>query len=130
MTERTLQAAELLDARGIRTAVLHASSLKPFDTAAVRTLAARVPLLVSVENGTVVGGLGSAVAEALAAAGAGTRLTMLGVQDQFPVAGSLDFLLEKYGLTPAAIADTVASSLASAERVTSNLDVDCTGGLG
>src|SRR5215213_8755394 len=101
MTERALQAAELLDARGIRTAVLHASSLKPFDTAAVRTLAARVPLLVSVENGTVVGGLGSAVAEALATAGSGTRLTMLGVQDQFPVAGSLDFLLEKYGLTPA-----------------------------
>src|SRR4051812_36149445 len=76
MTERALQAAELLDARGIRTAVLHASSLKPFDTAAIRALAARVPLLVSVENGTVVGGLGSAVAEALATAGAGTRLTM------------------------------------------------------
>lgn len=67
---------------------------------------------------------------ALATAGSGTRLTMLGVQDQFPVAGWLDFLLEKYGLTPAAIADTVASALASAERVASNLDMDCAGGLG
>jgi transketolase len=130
MTERALQAAELLDARGIRTAVLHASSLKPFDTAAVRTVAARVPAIFSIENGTVVGGLGSAVAETLAGAGSGTRLTMLGIQDQFPVAGSLDFLLEKYGLTPAAIAETVAASLALSERVANNLEMDCTGGLG
>ena len=130
MTERAIAAADLLDRRGIRAAVLHASSLKPFDTAAVRTLAARVPALVSIENGTVVGGLGSAVAEALAGAGSGTRLTMLGVQDHFPIAGSLAFLLEKYGLTPAAIAATVESGLAGAERVASNLEMDCTGGLG
>jgi len=130
MTERALQAADLLDRRGIRAAVLHASSLKPFDTPAVRALAARVPVLFSIENGTVVGGLGSAVAEALAGAGSGTRLTMLGVQDQFPVAGSLEYLLAKYGLTPAAIAETVASGLAAAERVAGNLEMDCTGGLG
>src|SRR5262249_12891988 len=130
MTEHALQAAELLDTRGTRAAVLHASCLKPFDVSAIRTLAARVPLIFSIENGTVVGGLGSVVAEALAGAGSGTRLTMLGVQDQFPVAGSLDFLLEKYGLTPAAIAETVAASLASAERVANNLEMDCTGGLG
>jgi transketolase len=130
MTERAIGAADLLDRRGIRAAVLHASSLKPFDTAAVRTLAARVPAIFSIENGTVVGGLGSAVAEALAGAGSGTRLTMLGVQDHFPVAGSLEFLLEKYGLTPAAIAETVASALAAAERVANATDMDCTGGLG
>ncbi|HZO29365.1 MAG TPA: transketolase C-terminal domain-containing protein, partial [Chloroflexota bacterium] len=103
--------------------------LKPFDTAAVRTLASRVPAVFSIENGTVVGGLGSAVAEALAGAGSGTRLTMLGVQDHFPVAGSLEFLLVKYGLTPAAIAETVERSLAAAERVANTTDMDCTGGL-
>jgi len=130
LTERALQAAELLDRRGIRAAVLHASTLKPFDAAAVRALAARVPLMFSIENGTIIGGLGSAVAEALAGAGSGTRLTMLGVPDQFPVAGSLEYLLEKYGLTPTAIARSVAASLANAERVASNLEMDCTGGLG
>ena len=90
-----------------------------------------MPALFSIENGTIVGGLGSAVAEALAGAGSGTRLTMLGVQDHFPVAGSLEYLLEKYGLTPAAIAETVAASLAGRRaRRQRHLDMDCTGGLG
>jgi transketolase len=129
MTERALQAADLLEGRGIRVSVLHASTLKPFDVMAVRALATRVPAIYSIENGTVVGGLGSAVAEALAGAGSGTPLTMLGVQDHFPVAGSLEYLLEKYGLTPTAIAETVATGLARAERVASATDMDCTGGL-
>jgi transketolase len=129
MTERALLAADLLEQRGIKTAVLHASSLKPFDAEAVRALAARVPLLVTVENGTIVGGLGSAVAEVLATAGSGTRLSMLGVRDEFPVAGSLDFLLERYGLTPAAIAETISTALESSESVAQNLGADSTGGL-
>jgi transketolase len=129
MTERALLAADLLEQRGIGAAVLHASTLKPFDAEAVRALATRVPLLVSVENGTIVGGLGSAVAEVLATAGSGTRLSMLGVRDEFPVAGSLDFLLERYGLTPAAITETVAGALAASERVAQNLNLDRTGGL-
>jgi len=114
MTERALQAADLLGQRGVRAAVLHASSLKPFDAEAVRALAARVPALVSVENGTVIGGLGSAVAEVLAEAGAGVPLTRLGILDQFPVAGSLEFLLEKYGLTPAAVAGSAESAALAA----------------
>jgi transketolase len=109
--------------------VLHASSLKPFDAEAARALAARVPLLVTVENGTIVGGLGSAVADVLTTTGSGTRLSMLGVRDEFPVAGSLDFLLERYGLTPAAIAETVAGELAASERVAQHLGTDSTGGL-
>ena len=73
MTERALQAADMLGAARYRAAVLHASSLKPFDSAAVRDLAARVPAIFSVENGTVIGGLGSAVAEALAASAPARR---------------------------------------------------------
>ena len=116
MTEQALQAAQILAARGVQASVLHASSLKPFDAAAVHELAARVPAIVSVENGTVIGGLASATAEALAAAGAGTPLTALGIQDVFPVAGSLDYLLEKYGLTPVAIADTAQAAAQRAGR--------------
>ena len=110
MTERVLQAVHILAARGVQASVLHASSLKPFDVAAVRDLATRVPAIISVENGTVIGGLASATAEALAAAGAGVPLTALGIQDVFPVAGSLEYLLEKYGLTPAAIADAAEAA--------------------
>lgn len=111
MTERALEAAAILAARGIQASVLHASTLKPFDSRAVCDLAGRVPALISVENGTVIGGLASAVSESLAAAGGGVRLTALGIQDQFPVAGSLDFLLERYRLTPAAIADQAEAAL-------------------
>lgn len=45
------------------------------------------------------------------------------------VAGSLELLLEKYGLTPAAIAETVAATLAAADHVANATDMDCTGGL-
>lgn len=128
MTERALQAADLLERGGINTAVLHAGTLKPFDSEAVRALAAQVPLLFTIENGTIVGGLGSAVAEVLATAGSGTRLAMLGVHDEFPVAGSLDFLLERYGLTPAAISATVTDALATHGGVAPNLVTDRTGG--
>jgi transketolase len=113
MTERALQAADLLAAEGTRVAVLHASTLKPFDAEAVVHLARRVKALVSVENGTVVGGLAGAVSETLARAGNAPPLLPLGVQDHFPVAGSLDYLLERYGLTPDAIGSAARAALAT-----------------
>ena len=111
MTESALAAAELLAGEGISAAVLHASTLKPFDVEAVVDLARGVRALVTVENGTVVGGLAGAVAESLARAGLGTKVVMLGVQDRFPVAGSLEYLLEKYDLTPRAIAEAARTAL-------------------
>lgn len=113
MTERALAVADLLGAEGVRAAVLHASTLKPFDGEALLSLARRARVLVSVENGTVVGGLAGAVAETLARAGNAPPLLPLGVQDEFPVAGSLDFLLEQYRLTPAHIAKAATAALAA-----------------
>ena len=113
MTEQALAAAELLAHDGVSAAVLHASTLKPFDADAAIRLARSVHTLVTIENHTVVGGLGSAVAETLARAGVGTPLTILGVQDRFAEAGSLAYLLERHGLTPRAIADAAMTPSAS-----------------
>jgi transketolase len=107
-----LEAAELLAARGIRAEVLHFPTVKPFDAEAICSAAARTGVIVSVEEHTIVGGLGSAVAEALAEEGVGARLARVGLRDEFAHAvGSREYLLERYGLNAASIADRAESSL-------------------
>jgi transketolase len=99
MTDRALQAAERLAAQGIDAAVLHASTLKPFDAEAVVELAGAVTRLVTVENHVVGGGLGTAVAETLIDHRVRQPLTRLGLPDQWLECGSVASLQEKYGLT-------------------------------
>jgi len=83
MLKSALDAAAALTIKGIETAVLHMPTVKPFDTEAVVESAGRVPVIVSVEEHTVLGGLGSAVAEALAEANFDTpkRFKRMGLPD-------------------------------------------------
>jgi len=106
-------AARALRARGIAVGVANAHTLKPFDDAFVRAQAKRHRLVVTVENHSIVGGLGSAVAEVLAEAGSGTRLVRLGVRDRFAQGASMPYLFERHGLTAAGIADAVHSALSA-----------------
>jgi transketolase len=99
MTDRALQAAERLAALGIDVAVLHASTLKPFDAEAVVELAGSVTRLVTIENHVVSGGLGTAVAETLVDHRVRQPLTRLGLPDQWLECGSVASLQDKYGLT-------------------------------
>lgn len=111
-----LAAADRLAAGGLEAAVLHLPTVKPLDEEMVLDLATQSPVVVSVEEHTVVGGLGSAIAELLAEANMErtARFRRLGVPDVFPAKyGSQDSLMEYYGLHPDNIADTVRS-LASA----------------
>jgi transketolase len=101
-----IEAAELLAVQGIEAGVLHFPTLKPFDAESICDAASASGIVISVEEHTVVGGLGSAVAEALADHGVGARLARLGLPDAFAHAvGSREFLLAHYGLDAAAIAD-------------------------
>jgi transketolase len=78
--------------------VLNAPVIKPFDGATV-TAAARVSrLVITAENHTIIGGLGSAVAEVLAEAGIAAPLRRIGIADTFAEAGSREYLFAKYGL--------------------------------
>ncbi len=99
-----LEAAGLLAGEGISAGVLHVPVLKPLDSAGIAEFAAGYGAVLSVENHSVVGGLGSAVAEVLAERGARSRLSRLGVPDRWGVAGPLDYVRQRLGLDAASIA--------------------------
>jgi transketolase len=103
-TQWALEAAELLAGRA---AILHVPVLKPFPAEAVVRFAARFARVTTVENHSIIGGLGSAVAEALAEAGVPTRLRRLGVPDRWAPAGSLDYIRRELGLDAGGIVEAV-----------------------
>ncbi len=100
-----LEAAAALRAVGLEVGVIHYPTVKPFDGAALIAQLRHARGVVSVEAHTVTGGLGSAVAETLAEAGAGVALRRLGLSDVFAhEVGSESHLLHVHGLSPQAIA--------------------------
>lgn len=105
-------ASKKLATQGIAMSVWNAHSLKPFDEETVLELAQKTDLLVTAEDHSVIGGLGSCVAEALARMTTHPRLIKLGVQDTFGESGDGPELLEKHGISGEAIARKVYASLA------------------
>jgi transketolase len=94
-----MRAGELLAAQNIRVRVLDMHTVKPLDREAVAQAARDTGLIVTLEEHTVIGGLGGAVAEALAEAGAAVPLRRLGLQDQFAVmSGSRQDFRKQYGI--------------------------------
>jgi transketolase len=110
-TEEALRATALLGTRGIAIHHLHASTLKPFDREGLLQALAGKRGVVTMENHTVVGGLGSLVAEILAEEGAGVRLRRLGLKDSFAHGASKPYLMKKYGLDAGALIDAVGGLL-------------------
>ena len=98
---RALEAAALLEADGISAAVLNVSTIRPIDREQIVGAARRGPI-VTVEEHTTVGGLGSAVAEVVVTSHP-VRMEMLGVPGVFAPTGSPEFLLEHFGITPEGI---------------------------
>jgi transketolase len=103
-TSWSLEAAEMLAATGVSAAVLHVPTLKPFDSEAVGLFSARFQAVMTVENHSVIGALGSAVCEAVAEAGTPCRVRRLGVPDRWADAGPLDYLRARMGLDAAGLA--------------------------
>lgn len=103
--------AELAKA-GIDAAVINVPSIKPFDTEGTQAWAKKVPLIVTVEDHNILGGMGGAVAEAVAAsAGARARVVRHGIPDVFGESGEPDELYAKFKLDGAGIASVVKSAL-------------------
>lgn len=106
MASRALAASEIMAKTNTSAGVLHMPTVKPLDDDAVLALAAKVERLVTVEEHSRIGGLGSAVSELLTDNGVRTPLLRLALPDQFPEDyGSQEHLLEQAGLSPAAIAE-------------------------
>jgi transketolase len=97
---QVLGAAARLERDGVHATVLHYGTVKPFDAEALTGAAARAGAVLTVEEHTIVGGLGSAAAVALAEAGTGARLRRIGLRDTFAhEVGSQGHLLAAHGIT-------------------------------
>lgn len=112
-TSRVAEAAELLASSGISARVVHVPSIKPVDEAAlIRAVDGDGPV-ITVEEHTVIGGLGSLVSEISASSGRPFPVTRLGLADAWSESAPNDFLLDKYGLSSARVAEQVLSVLRS-----------------
>jgi transketolase len=74
--------------------------------------AARAGAVITAENHSTLGGLGSAVAEALCLSGVSVRLAKIGIPDRFVECGSVNYVVEKYAMTSRHIAEAATNLLA------------------
>ena len=102
MVAKALAAAGELAAAGISARVVNIHTIKPLDEELVIASARKTGKVITAEEHSVIGGLGSAVAEVLARS-CPTKQAFVGIQDTFGESGSPEDLLEKYGLTAEAI---------------------------
>lgn len=91
-TQWALEVADAVGAEGVEVGLLHVPTIKPFDAVGVAAFATNYSRVIAIENHSVVGGLGSAVAEVLAESGSPVRLERKGVPDAWPPAGELEFI--------------------------------------
>jgi transketolase len=115
-TGRVLAAAELLAGQGIEARVVHVPTIKPLDEGAIVAAADATDFVVTVEEHSILGGLGGAVAEVLGERRP-TRVVRLGLPDVFGESGPNDALLDKYGLSPARVAEQVVAVFNAHGRV-------------
>lgn len=120
-TEEAMRATVALERAGVGITHLHASTLKPF--AREQLLAALAGVrhgIVTIENHTIVGGLGSIAAEIMAEEGIGKKLVRLGLQDTFAHGASRPYLMHKYGLDAIALVAAVERLIGRATGVTAD----------
>jgi transketolase len=106
MLAPAISAAQALLAAGVSTSVVNVPVIKPLDTETISRAAAGASAVITAENHSVIGGLGSAVAEVLAEEGLGRPLRRIGLRDTFAEgARTAPPLFRKYGLSTQDIAD-------------------------
>lgn len=110
MLEHVLEAARLLSEKGLEYSIVSFHTLKPFDDGLARAYAAECGNVFTVEEHSVIGGLGDAVAAAIA--GNGVRVfRKIGIEDRFGQSGKPLDLLSEYGLTGPQIAEKVLEAV-------------------
>jgi len=122
-----MRAVRVLQGRGLGIRHLHVTTLKPFDDPAVpEAIAASRHGVVTLENHTVLGGLGSATAEVMAEAGLGQRLLRLGLPDRYAHGASRGYLMRENGLDAAALVGGV-NRLVGSDFVVTQEELDAVG---
>jgi transketolase len=111
-TEEAMRATKVLRERGVSLQHLHVSTLKPFDDPAVLEACAQARYgVITMENHTLLGGLGTCVAEMMAEAGLGKKLVRIGLRDTFIHGASKPYLMREYGLDALALVRQVEKLL-------------------
>ena len=111
MVHESLEAAKLLEQAGVHAGVINMHTIKPLDVQAVEIALQKSKLLVTVEEHSVIGGLGSALAEYKAMKRDAPPQLILGLPDEFDVTGDYRYLLERHGLVASKIAISSLSAL-------------------
>ena len=109
--EQAMNAADILSDQGISAEVIDAFSIKPLDSETILASVRKTGCIVTAEEHSVIGGLGSAVAEALSTT-APAPLEIVGVKDRFGKSGSYEELANYFGLDAAAIVEAVKTVIA------------------
>lgn len=110
------QAAEELAAAGVQAGVLSVHTLRPLDTEAILAAARGSQAVVTVEEHSVMGGLGATVASLLMQAGVYRPLRVVGIPDEYTYTGSQLEIFAHYGISPAGLAQTAQALLANASE--------------
>ena len=111
MVATALEAARLLQDAGVSARVVDMHTIKPLDEEAVRKAARETGLIATIEEHSILGGLGGAVAEVMAEMGNAPKLVRIGLPDSFGPIGTYLEQLERYGLTGRQIADKILLKL-------------------
>lgn len=111
LTHRMMKAADILAAKGIEARVLNMATVRPIDVDAIVAAAKDTGAIVTAEEHSVYGGLGSAIAEVVVTE-APVPMKILGVPGIFAPTGSAEFLLDEFGMSPAAIAEAATTLIA------------------
>ena len=111
MVPIALQASKMLEAEGISAAVVNMHTIKPIDTKTILEMNEKCKGIVTAEEHSVIGGLGSAVSEVLAGH-KGAKFARVGIQDKFGKSGKPEELFKAYGLTAENIVASCKETLA------------------
>lgn len=111
MLSQSMKVAEELEIEGISVSVVNMHTVKPLDTHLINELLPGKRLIVTIEEGQIIGALGSAVAEHLSSIGRTPKLLRLGINDIFPHAGSYQYLLHQCGLNIDSIKEQIINNL-------------------
>ena len=111
MVAQSLIVAEKLAEHNVSASVWDMHTIKPIDKLALRKAALNTPLIVSIEEHNIFGGLSSAIAENICAYKNPPQLLAIGIEDSFLEPGSYEHMLHQAGLTPDSITDKILNAL-------------------
>lgn len=118
-TEEAMRVTQVLHKWGVSIQHLHISTLKPFSDASVVAAAAQAKYgVITMENHTIIGGLGTCLAEVMAEAGIGRPLVRLGLPDTYAHGATRHYLMKEYGLDAMALVQRIETMLETRFNIT------------